>query len=188
MIKGAIETFTGRLINPLNPNPDCIVIEDIARSLSMQCRFNGHCRRFYSVAEHSVNTAVVAEHLAPDNHLAAIFALLHDASEAYLCDIPRPLKSEFPNYLQWEKSLSDIIYAKFANSVPNIADLEIVGRADDIMLVTEALELTHSSGSDWGLGEAPVDYIKKFGIQPAEAEQTFLAKLEELNKYTYKYT
>lgn len=181
MTKGAIETFTGRLINPLNPNPAEIAIEDIARSLSMQCRFNGHCRRFYSVAEHSVNTAIVAEHLAPETRLVAVFALLHDASEAYLCDIPRPLKSEFPNYLNWEKALSDIIYAKFADSTPSVSDSELVRRADDIMLVTEAAELAYSSGLDWNLGESKVDYIGKLGLNPAEAEKAFLAKCDSLN-------
>ena len=179
MLKGAIETFSGRIVSPLEPNKENIVIEDIARSLSMQCRFNGHCARFYSVAEHSVNTAKVASCLAPDNSLAATFALLHDASEAYLCDIPRPLKSEFPNYLEWERELSNIIYMKFAGSLPDHETADIVRRSDDIMLATEASALTHSKAVDWGLPEMKIDYIEEMGMSPLDAEELFLQHFRE---------
>src|SRR5271156_4912831 len=79
-----IQTFTGKKFYPFNPKPQDIDIRDIAHALSNICRFTGHTKRFYSVAEHSRNVAkLVPAHMK-------LQALLHDASEAYLCDIARP--------------------------------------------------------------------------------------------------
>src|SRR5438552_3035736 len=107
-----IQTFTGKKFFPLEPNADDICIEDIAHSLSMQCRFNGHSKQFYSVAQHSV---LIASWWFGDYPKLAKYALLHDASEAYLSDIPRPLKQlpEFEFYKKAEQLLQDLIYAKF---------------------------------------------------------------------------
>jgi hypothetical protein len=83
-----IQTISGG--NPFDPDPGEIEIEDIALALSHQCRFGGHCRVFYSVAQHSclVSDLVIER----GGNLAALWALLHDASEAYLVDLPHPLK------------------------------------------------------------------------------------------------
>jgi len=170
---GCIETFTGRLINPLDPDPDDIFIEDIAHSLSLQCRFNGHCANFYSVAEHSVHAAKLAEILFPEKPKIAYFALLHDASEAYLCDIPRPIKSSFTHYLEWEKALSDIIFRKFAKKLPSSEDDEMILKVDNIMLATESFHLTASKGEKWGLSEQPNSNISLFYWSPEEAEIHF---------------
>lgn len=82
-----IQTYTGKCFYPLDPRPEDIDIRDIAHSLSMLCRYNGHCRKFYSVAEHCVHVSK----LVPPEH--ALWGLLHDAEEAYTSDIPRPLKA-----------------------------------------------------------------------------------------------
>lgn len=82
----AIQTFTGIFFDPLNPDPSLIRIEDIAHALSMQCRFSGHTRRHLSVAEHSMRVA----RLCPEE--CRLEGLLHDAAEAYLVDLPRPVK------------------------------------------------------------------------------------------------
>ena len=79
-------TYTGKEFYPLDPNPADIDIKDIAHALSNCCRFAGHIKSFYSVAQHSV---IVSELCEPENALAG---LLHDASEAYLSDIARPVK------------------------------------------------------------------------------------------------
>jgi uncharacterized protein len=81
-----IQTYTGKQFWPLSPLPEDIVIEDIAHALSMQCRFGGHVRTFYSVAQHSVHVSLLVE---PQY---ALWGLLHDAAEAYLVDLPRPIK------------------------------------------------------------------------------------------------
>ena len=97
MITGTqIQTFTGIGFDPINPDPKLIKIEDIAHALSNQCRFSGHARSFYSVAQHSAHCAEIAC-LASNAPLARAM-LLHDASEAYLLDMPRPLKKAFPQY------------------------------------------------------------------------------------------
>lgn len=88
--KDAIETFSGRVIRPLSPDPEDICIEDIAHSLANSCRFTGHTRQFYSVAQHSF---LVADLLSIKGFSElGLHGLLHDASEAYLSDIARPVK------------------------------------------------------------------------------------------------
>lgn len=107
-----VGTFTGRKVHFLNPHTDEIHIDDITQSLGMQCRFNGHVKKFYSVAEHSVHVArLVLERT--DDKRQALYALLHDASEAYLCDIQRPIKLTLTNYEDIEKRLQDCIFAKY---------------------------------------------------------------------------
>ncbi len=91
-----MQTYTGRAFWPLDPRPEDVCIEDIAHSLSMQARYAGHGKRFYSVAEHCVH---VSAHCSPEN---ALWGLLHDASEAYLVDVPRPLKRHLPGYVEAE--------------------------------------------------------------------------------------
>lgn len=102
-----ITTYTGKLIDVIHPKIQDINIEDIAFGLSRQYRFNGVTRIPYTVAQHSINVALVT---GKGMQLAA---LLHDASEAYLHDIPTPLKQNLPCYLQIEKNLQNIIYARF---------------------------------------------------------------------------
>ncbi len=86
--KGFIVTHGGKMYNYLDPHPDMIAIEDIAHALSHMCRFNGHTNLFYSVAQHSMSVA----YRMPGTAEEKLAALLHDAAEAYMCDIPSPLK------------------------------------------------------------------------------------------------
>ena len=173
MNSGCIETFSGMMIDPLAPEAGLISIDDIAHSLSMQCRFNGHSTRFYSVAEHSVHAAKLAEKFFPDKPIIAKFALLHDASEAYLCDVPRPIKSSFPNYLEWESALSEIIYKKYTGKLPTEADEAMILKVDNIMLATESRELIPSKGKDWGVPECVDSETTLFCWSPEEAENEF---------------
>ena len=86
-----IQTFSGLRFNPLGPDPSQIAIVDIAQALGNMCRFGGHCRSFYSVAQHS---CLLADLVAAEGGGRAdqLWALLHDAAEAYLVDLPHPLK------------------------------------------------------------------------------------------------
>ncbi len=170
-----IETFSGRKVNPLSARGKDIEMEDIAHSLAMQCRFNGHCRDFYSVAEHCVNTAAYVGESAPGRKwLAPLFALLHDASEAYLCDIPRPLKWRIRRYLDWERSLSSVIFAKFAGRQPDDDEWDAVMEADNAMLSIEAAELAHSGGKSWNLPHARKSRIKIRCLKWGDAKRDFL--------------
>lgn len=107
-----IMTATGRQFFPLAPRAEDVCIEDIAHALGAVNRFNGHTRRPYSVAQHSV---LVSRHLDVDGALMALVGLLHDASEAYLGDVPRPLKqtAAFAPYREAEDRLQTLIYQVF---------------------------------------------------------------------------
>lgn len=123
-----IRTFTGIYINVFEPTPEMICIEDIAHALSMQCRFGGHLPYFYSVAQHSASCCALA---SPAHKLAA---LLHDASEAYLLDIPRPIKKRLANYKEIEDGLMKVIAAKYGFEYP-LHDQ--VKKIDELMLQLE---------------------------------------------------
>lgn len=107
-----IRTFTGIYMNVFDPTLEMVCIEDIAHALSNQCRFGGHLPEFYSVAQHSV---VMCEKVNTKHKLAA---LLHDASEAYLLDIPRPIKGGLSNYKEIENNLMSLISEKFMFQYP----------------------------------------------------------------------
>ena len=98
-----LSTYTGKKFYPYDPRPEQICIEDIAHGLSMLCRFAGQCRFFFSVAEHSIAVA----HLLPAN--LKLFGLLHDASEAYLVDLPRPVKAGCRSTEQSRRTLSALL-------------------------------------------------------------------------------
>jgi len=107
---GVIKTFTGKFINVFDPKPEHINIVDIAHALSHTCRFSGHTTVFYSVAAHSI----WCEEFVQDEPVEIrLHALLHDASEAYLTDMPSPIKQKLPQYIELEKSLMKAIYRKF---------------------------------------------------------------------------
>src|SRR5512146_2196359 len=106
--RGWIQTYTGRQFWPFNPHPEDVRAEDIAHALSQVCRYQGHCLEFYSVAQHSV----LVSYAVPD-HLA-LWGLLHDAAEAYLADIARPLKHAFPYFMGVEEEIEKVIAFRFA--------------------------------------------------------------------------
>lgn len=122
-----MQTYTGLIFHPLDPDPNTISITDIASALSKLCRFGGHCERFYSVAEHCVHVA----RMSPTNKLTA---LLHDASEAYLVDIPRPIKPQLTNYKAIEDNLMVAISKKFGTCHPlpkEIKDIDTAILSDE---------------------------------------------------------
>lgn len=108
-----IRTSSGLYIDVFDPDPSTITIEDIAHSLSHQCRYGGHLPVFYSVAQHSIYCC--EQVWGKEDKLAA---LLHDASEAYLLDIPRPIKHHLPDYRSIEDNLMRVIAAKFDFEYP----------------------------------------------------------------------
>ncbi|HQY88573.1 MAG TPA: hypothetical protein PK402_07935 [Tepidisphaeraceae bacterium] len=128
-----VTTFSGRCLDLIAPDPADIDIRDIAHSLAMQCRFNGHTNRFYSVAQHTVH---VSNLLDGDD---ALWGLLHDAAEAYVSDIPRPLKAQLPEFEVAEDRMLKAIIARFGLSAWPMTPR--VKWADDTLLVTECRDL-----------------------------------------------
>ena len=131
-----IQTFTGKKFYPFNPKPEDIDIRDIAHALSNICRFTGHVKQFYSVADHC---RAVAKLVPPEMRLQA---LLHDASEAYLNDLARPIKKHpgMDFYVIAESVLQRAIYVRFGFGMREKEPPEIKA-ADARMCGAEALAL-----------------------------------------------
>ena len=131
-----ITTVTGIHFYPLNPNPKDIDIEDIAHALSLICRANGHFRHFYSVAQHCIACAeeAIERGYSPEVILGC---LLHDASEAYLCDVTRPVKKHIPQYLQAEEKLQEVIWKRFIGRELTDTEKNQIFKIDDDILSME---------------------------------------------------
>ena len=166
-MNNSIQTFTGKEFYPLDAWPDDVDIADIAHALSMICRFNGHCREFYSVAEHSVLVAEAAtEYGADASH--ALRALMHDAAEAYLLDIPTPVKALLPNYKAAEDRLCEVLASVFGYKPGKSA---LICELDSRIVVTEMLALMSTNTNPWNY--PPLD-IRIACDPPPVAEQNFL--------------
>ena len=120
--KNCIRTFSGIYFNVFEPILEMIKIEDIAHALSMIPRFGGHFPIQYSVSQHS---KMVMEHLESKNKLAG---LLHDASEAYLLDIPTPIKHNIPGYQEAETKIMQLIAEKFQFQYPFDDTIHIIDK------------------------------------------------------------
>lgn len=138
-----IQTFTGRQVWPLDPRPEDFVIKDIAHALSQICRYTGHCRKFYSVGQHSIH---VMELVLIHGKKMALTALLHDASEAYITDMARPVKHNFPEYLAVEHRLEVEIAKAFDIYYPFPPEIK---EADNVMLNTERRDLMCNPPRAW---------------------------------------
>ncbi len=169
-----IQVYSGRQFWPMDPRPDEIHIEDIAHSLSLQCRYAGHCERFLSVAEHST---LMARHLAAKHAPeVAMWALLHDASEAYLVDVPRPVKPYLTGYKDAEARIMDAVAVRFG--LPKQIPVEVKD-ADDRIIADELVNLRRM---EWH-----TQHDKPLGVRlrywsPDKAETEFLATYVALER------
>ena len=147
---GWIQTVTGRAFPILDPRPEDIDIRDIAHALSMLCRFGGHTREFYSVAQHSVLVSLVLERFQPDNHVLKLGGLLHDRGEGYLLDLPRPIKRlpGFEPYRKLEHHIERVSEPRFG-LVLTEADRKAIKAADELVLRTECRDLMAPLHSAW---------------------------------------
>jgi hypothetical protein len=138
----------------------------------MQCRFSGHCNEFYSVAQHSVYVSYIAD------FEDALWGLLHDASEAYLIDVPRPLKrsGKFDSYLEYEKKVQKAVCNRFDLSWE---EPKSVKKADAILLATETRDLMYPIREDWVQIEEPLPF-KINPLPPVEAKKLFVKRFFEL--------
>lgn len=169
MSKDWIETFTSISFYPLHPNVQDVRIEDIAHALSNMCRFNGHSSRFYSVGEHSIN---VQSELAARGATARVqlIGLLHDAAEAYLCDVPSPIKPLLPGWGEIEERLEQVIFEAFG-LFPTEGELAQVKAADRDLLGWEAHRLMPCR--DWN---PPVNEIHETALINAVVYEPWLIR------------
>ena len=140
----SIQTVSGQIVELVNPDPEQIYIHDIAHALSQICRFAGHSSRFYSVAAHSV----LVSHRVPPEY--ALEGLLHDASEAYIGDISRPLKRALPEYQVIEARWEAAIAKRFRlDTRPGVH--HYVKKADNEALSIEAAYLMRPDDEYWAI-------------------------------------
>ena len=174
-----IETFTGVRFQPLKPNFADIRIEDIAHALSNQCRFSGHVRHFYGVAEHSVRVSRLLTGLGAGVEL---WGLLHDASEAYLVDLPTPLKSQSTigdGYRVAERRLMRAVAKRFGLIGHEPGAVRV---ADAKLLATEVRDLMFAKPEHWSDGKLPYPPLGPRIVpwSPKTAEDEFLRRYAEL--------
>lgn len=179
---GWIQTASGGRFFPVDPRPEDIDIREIAHALSMICRFNGHCMNFYSVAQHSVLVSRLVE------SEYAVAGLLHDAAEAYLGDVTRPLKAELRAYRALEERVEWVIAGKFDIDWNDPQRVANVKTADDWALAIERRDIMAPSPHEWGDLPHHEDYPRIHPLPPLEARVAFEARCVELGVMTGKET
>lgn len=167
-----MQLYSGERFYPLDPRPEDITSEDVAHALSNICRYAGHVDRFYSVAEHCVKMSEVVD---PEHALAA---LLHDATEAYVVDVPRPLKRYLPDYQAIENRVWRAITLKYGLDMTLPAQVK---EFDTRILLNERDELMSRTRYSW---EEDTEYqplpLTIEGWVPEIAEGRYLQRLDSL--------
>lgn len=172
LVLPTILTVSGNYFPLLAPSADDIRVVDIAHALSNLCRFTGHVREFYSVAQHSV---LVSQIVPPEDALAA---LLHDASEAYITDISKPLKPHLGGYVEIETRIMEVVLQAFG--LPTCLP-DSVKRADLILLATEKRDLMPAHGDDWDLlRDIPCLQEPIVPLPPRAARARFMDRFSQL--------
>ena len=175
---GFIQLYSGGMIDPLDPDPADVKIEDIAHGLARKCRFNGQVKDYYSVSEHSI---LVAGLVPPEYALAG---LMHDASEAYLPDVGRPIKHKLIGFAEIEHRMMQAIITGLDLKFPD--DWEAVVKiSDNAIVYYEADEFCTLGSKAWGnqFGERDPDIEPWFmHMQHYEAEDAFLGAYENLRR------
>jgi uncharacterized protein len=157
-----LQTYTGAAFYPLDPRAEDIRIADIASALSKMCRYGGHCVKFYSVAEHCVHVASMA------SDALKLTALMHDAAEAYLGDMVRPLKLQMPAYRDVEHRVEEVIAERFGLVWPFPPEIK---RLDSAILEDERQQNMCAPPKAW-TPRVPLGITLKFWT-PAEASYQF---------------
>lgn len=177
-----ILTSSGVYVNYVSPHVDVIRIQDIAHGLSNECRYAGQAREFYSVGQH----CVLASYLVPN--VLAMEALFHDATEAYLKDLPTWLKMLLPGYKEIEEKFEVVIRTKFnlpLETVLRANNKKIIKEVDYKLLATEKRDLMPQDGEDWEFlkNVSPMPFhIKPWS--PKKTKRKFLNRYEELKSLT----
>ena len=167
-----MQTYLGGRFYPMAPLASEVHPEDIAHALSLVCRYGGHVMRFYSVAEHCLllSYAVAPEH--------ALWALLHDATEAYVGDMVRPLKVHMPAYCEAEDRVMVAVAERFGLTGTTMP--AEVKDADTRILLDERAAVMRPTGDDWQTDGLQPLGVNVRGLQPRHVEALYLARLQEL--------
>lgn len=171
-------TYTGIQFYPLDPRKEEVATEDIGHALSLVCRANGHYRNFYSVAQHSLHCAQEAQ-VRGYSKRVQLACLLHDASEAYISDMTRPVKRELTKYLEIEEKLQGFIYTVYGLGDLTEEELHKVAEIDDAMLDYELVRLLDTK--ERYSGELIGQYDLGFKMMD-EVEAAFITLVDMLQK------
>lgn len=169
-----ITTYSKIHLAPIEPEEKDILIEDIAHALSLMCRANGHFKEFYSVGQHCIYCCEEAIKRGYSNTVA-LACLLHDASEAYLADITRPVKRNLKNYLEIEAVLQNTIYEKYIGRELTKEEHELVSLVDDAMLYNEFIHYMNEqlSTKDTNLVSKPAFEFIEFSKVESKYKELF---------------
>ena len=174
-ISGAtILTADGHYFDFDAPDPRCFTLNAIARGLANTCRFGGQCARFYSVAEHSV---WVSRLVPPEFALAGLF---HDAAEAFIVDMPKPLKEVLGDYQAVEQQVESVLFPALGLPWPIPAEVK---HADRVMLATEQRQIMRNRDRwEWTAGIPPAD-VDLQCFSPPMAYEFFVMRAQQLGVY-----
>jgi 5'-deoxynucleotidase YfbR-like HD superfamily hydrolase len=174
-----IQTYSGLVVDLLNPDPFLLSVNDIAHALSNLCRFGGHTKTFYSVANHSVLVSMNVS--AAD----AFVGLMHDAAEAYCQDLVYPLKALLPAYRDIEDSLWEALAFRYRlpYEIP-----QSVKDADAVLLATEIRDVVNISAAvdmEWKSSSGPLNCFtplrkKIYSLSPTASRSAFLKQFHAL--------
>jgi len=165
------QTYTAKVFRPKEPESELVCIEDIAHHLSNICRYNGACRSFYSVAQHSV----LVSRIVPRED--ALWGLLHDAGEAYIGDMVRPLKIHMLEFQKVEEGVMKAVCERFGLNPKQPAS---VTKADMTILATEKRDLCREAPIPWGIEHIAPITTTISPWPPQKAKEIFLEEFRNL--------
>jgi uncharacterized protein len=168
-----VETYTGRMFFPRDPKAADLSIIDIAHHLAQQCRYSGATEWPYSIAQHCCLLSDYVTGVLKGSPLDALQMLLHDGAEAYLLDVPRPIKQFLPDYRTWDHNIQMCIRAWIGLSEVPIPVWQ--DELDSRIIADERAQLMSDSGNDWQHDVEPLDIaIEQWGSR--QSEQQFLMR------------
>lgn len=174
-----ITTYGGTHFYPTDPKAEQIHLTDIAHALSLICRGNGQVKTFFSVGQHCINCALESEARGYPPRLV-LACLLHDASEAYLSDVPRPFKKSLPWYGELENRLLDLIYCKYLGTPLSAGEERLLKQIDNDLLWYDLKELLGE------VSEGPAPKLKitlSYEVEPFEqVEKKYLELYERVKR------
>lgn len=172
-----IKTYTGRRFYAQDPQAQDITLMDIAHALSNLCRFTGHGREFYSVAQHSLLVTELLEKKGCPTKIL-LYAILHDASEAYLNDIAKPFKDLLPQYIDMEHSVQNVIWERFGLPQPTEEEYPLVKYADNVLLINEIEQMMGKD--EWDLPAVEHEFVEICSMPSYLAKHLFIKKVNRL--------